>query len=190
MHGRAVPTLSRPRPGRIWRSTAIAGIAASSLLLSCGRDDGVIAQEGAAPESVVPQEASDTTTPCPTGGASEAEFCGPSWQEQHDLNMRYADRYEFEGDLDAAEATAAEVEAALRSLVAAEIDPTEEQVADALRQFSEDVTVSSNAVEASGIGFGIQVAGGCVFGDLRSGTIDVEVGGFIHDGGCLALYAH
>jgi hypothetical protein len=52
------------------------------------------------------------------------------------------------------------------------------------------VTVSTNAVRTSGTAFAVPVPGGCVFGSVHDGTVDVAVGGYVNDGGCLASCGH
>ena len=51
------------------------------------------------------------------------------------------------------------------------------------------VTVMTNAVGLPGTAFGVLANGGCVFGSILT-EISVEVGGYVNDGGCLAIQAH
>lgn len=44
--------------------------------------------------------------------------------------------------------------------------------------------------EGSGVAFGASTGFGCVFGGVQPGRLDVAAGGYINDGGCLALSGH
>jgi hypothetical protein len=67
--------------------------------------------------------------------------------------------------------------------------PSIEQVQAALAPVGA-ATVSSTAVRTAGAAFGLEVDGGCVFGSVHQGTVRVEIGGYVNDGGCLASYGH
>lgn len=123
------------------------------------------------------------------GGAPEDTACGVTSEELRDLNLRYADRLPFAGDLAEARAVAEEIRSELGALVAATPDPTEDQLRTALAGY-ESVQTSANPVRASGTGFAVWEGGGCVFGSVAAGQVTVEVGGPINDGGCLASYGH
>lgn len=116
--------------------------------------------------------------------------CGPTFEEQRNLNLRYADRLDFTGDLDKAHEIANQVRAALEQIAAAHPSATPEQVRAALHAWEPDVEVTDKAVRMAGTAFAVAVGGGCVFGSVYGGEPKVSVGGYISDGGCLATYAH
>ena len=116
--------------------------------------------------------------------------CGPTFEELRETNLDYADRMPFAGDLPAATAVADEVRVALAPLAPTLPAPTAAEVEAALAPWAPNVTVSTDAVRTSGTAFGVSVDGGCVFGSVHDGTVDVEVGGGVNDGGCLASYGH
>jgi hypothetical protein len=129
-----------------------------------------------------------TTNPCPTPDA-----CGVSFEQLHRDNVRYADRLPFAGNRVMAEDFAARVRAALAPLAGAEQQPTEEAVQRAIVAVlppSTFVQVSTKARRLPGTAFGAGVADGCIFGNISGGVLTVNVGGYIHDGGCLAVIAH
>jgi hypothetical protein len=68
--------------------------------------------------------------------------------------------------------------------------PSPEHVRQALAPWEPGVTLSTDAVRTSGTAFAVSVDGGCVFGSVHDGVVDVEVGGYVNDGGCLASYGH
>lgn len=125
---------------------------------------------------------------------SEADFetglCGTSPEELREMNLGYADRMDFTGDLAAATSVADDARAALEPLASVLPAPSPDEVQNALLPVSEHVTVSANAVRTGGTAFGIAVDGGCVFGNVHEGRVAVEVGGYVNDGGCLASYGH
>lgn len=123
------------------------------------------------------------------GDAPPETACGVTQQELHDLNMRYADRMPFTGDLDEARRTADELHARLATLAERSPTPTEDEVREALEGY-EGVQTSPDPVRASGTGFAVWAGGGCVFGSISDGVITTEVAGPINDGGCLASYGH
>ncbi len=120
----------------------------------------------------------------------EKGVCGIPFEDHRDLNLRHADRLDFAGDLEAAYAVAVEVEKRLEALLASGDPLSTETVESGLRELSEFVTVSDEAVRTSGVAFAIEVDGGCVFGDIGQEAFRVDIGGFVRDGGCLALYGH
>jgi hypothetical protein len=123
------------------------------------------------------------------GDAPPETSCGVTQQELHDLNMRYADRMPFTGDLADAQASAEEVRTVLAPLAERSPTPTEDELRAALEDY-EGVQTSPNPVRAAGTGFAVWAGGGCVFGSIAGGEVTVEVAGPIHDGGCLASYGH
>jgi hypothetical protein len=90
----------------------------------------------------------------------------------------------------AADAVAGEVRAALGPVAGVLPAPSPEQVRQALAPWEPGVTLSTDAVRTSGTAFAVSVDGGCVFGSVHDGVVDVEVGGYVNDGGCLASYGH
>jgi hypothetical protein len=162
----------------------------SSLVLAvlafagCGEGEGA----GSAVRATDPEQASSTTScahlPEEQGG------CGLSWEEHQAVNRRYAERHDFSGDVDSAAAIASEVYAALEPLADITPAPPVEDVRAALDPWGQDVQVADNAVGAAGTTFAVAIDEGCIFGSIYEGTLDVAVGGYIRDGGCLAAYAH
>ena len=53
-----------------------------------------------------------------------------------------------------------------------------------------DPQVAANTTEGPGIGFGIDVNGACVHGWVTATDRQVETGGLVRDGGCLAMLGH
>ena len=127
---------------------------------------------------------------CISDADFETGLCGTSPEELREMNLHYADRVEFTGDVAAATIVADEARLALEPLAAAFPVPSTDQVRTALLPVSDPVSVSSNAVRTAGTAFGIGVDGGCVFGSVHDGQVEVEVGGYVNDGGCLASYGH
>lgn len=133
---------------------------------------------------------STTTLECVSDADFETGLCGTSPEELRDMNLSYADRLEFTGDIHAATNVATQVRLALEPLAPTVPAPSADQVAGALTAVSADVVVSTNAVRTAGIAFGLAVEGGCVFGAVHDGAVEVEIGGYVKDGGCLASYGH
>jgi hypothetical protein len=106
------------------------------------------------------------------------------------LDAQYADRIPFSGDRAAATAMVERTGTALAPLAEVRPSPSPQQVAEALAPVSPNVVVSDNAVRTAGTAFGVEVDGGCVFGSVYDGAIEVEIGGYVNDGGCLAEYGH
>lgn len=140
-------------------------------------------------QAVPPAQATTTTTPCAAQPRDQGG-CGPTFEEQRALNLRYAERLAFTGDLQQATATAEEVRGALAPLAGIRPSPSVDDVRAALGRWGRDVEVSGNAVRTAGTAFAVSVQGGCVFGALYDGALTVEVGGYVRDGGCLASYGH
>jgi hypothetical protein len=132
-----------------------------------------------------------TSLECVSDADYATGLCGLDPAVLREMNLDYADRLDFTGDIDAAGAVADQVRAALAPLAATPAPgPTPDQVRAALAPVGTDVEVSDIAVRTAGTAFGIAVDGGCVFGSVHDGTVDVEVGGYVDDGGCLAEYGH
>ena len=115
--------------------------------------------------------------------------CGLTFEELRDLNMRYADRIDFDGDPADAAVLIGVVRHRLEPFVDVPTTPTEDELSDALDGL-DSPQVSASAVGASGVGFAVALEGGCVFGSILEGELTVEYGGYINDGGCLAVYGH
>lgn len=130
----------------------------------------------------------------PSECVSDADFetglCGTSPEDLREMNLDYADRMDFTGDLAAATRVADDARAALEPLAPVLPAPSTDAVHNALLPVSEHLTVSANAVRTGGTAFGIAVDGGCVFGNVNQGAVEVEIGGYVNDGGCLASYGH
>lgn len=165
-----------------------AAVAVALLMAACGdgtSDEAISSPRGSDTDGY----ASTTVDPCLVPDP-EASRCGIPFDELHELNLRHADRLEFSGDLEVAYAVLVDVEARMQELLTTSGSPTVEQVEQALQEIGEPVNASSESVGASGVGFGVQVDGGCVFGHVGNGSFEAEIGGFVNDGGCLALYGH
>jgi hypothetical protein len=141
-------------------------------------------------DAVVAPSPSESSATCGPDDPPDEPPCGVPFEELRSTNLRYADRLDFEGDPSAALATAEEVRAALDQLVDAQPAPTVEDINGTLALWSDEVQVATNAVRTAGTGFGFGVDGGCVFGSVSDGQVDVSVGGYVNDGGCLASYGH
>ena len=139
-------------------------------------------------------EGTDETTRSTIECLSDADFetgmCGTSPEELREANLAYADRLDFTGDLDAANLVVERARTALAPIAGVLPQPSVEEVQAALAPVSPDVAVIDNAVRTAGTAFGIGVDGGCVFGSVHDGAVEVEVGGYVNDGGCLAAYGH
>lgn len=136
---------------------------------------------------------SGTTIECMTDEDFTTGLCGTDPEVLRETNLAYADRLDFVGDARDFEAASAVVErarAALSPLVGARPSPSPAEVEETLAPVSANVVVSDNAVRTAGVAFGIGVDGGCVFGSIHHGSLEVEVGGYVNDGGCLAEYGH
>lgn len=131
-----------------------------------------------------------TTNPClPNGSCQPASF-----EELNRVNRRYADRMPFSGDSAKAEEFAARVRQNLSPLAdsdayAPPIEDVRRAVVAALPP-NTSVGVTTSAFGLPGTAFGADVAGGCVFGSISQRTLNVEVGGYVNDGGCVALLGH
>lgn len=155
-------------------------VAAGALLLTAG------CAAGQAPTLNV----STTSAPCaPVAGGTCAP---PDPQAGFDANHHYEQRVSPPPG-DAADAGA--VAAALPVLldrIQAHPPVTADSVRAALRQafpryFPE---VDIDTTEGPGVGFGIEVGGTCVHGYVTATDRDIETGGMVNDGGCLALRGH
>ena len=115
--------------------------------------------------------------------------CGITFEDLHDLNMRYADRFDFKGEPADAAVLIGVVRQRLAPFVGVPTTPTEDELHEVLDGLSYP-QVSASAVRSNGVGFAVSMEGGCVFGSIFEGELTVEYGGFINDGGCLAVYGH
>jgi hypothetical protein len=170
-----------PEPRRI-RTFLVVGAALAAASASCGGGRVVVGNE----------EARSTTTSTSTCAhiPHDEGGCGLTFEEQRRLNLRYADRIDFAGDVTSARAVADEVRVALAPLADRRPAPAVEDVRAALAPWTPGVEVSDKAVRRAGTAFGVPVDGGCVFGSIYEGELEVEIGGYINDGGCLGVYAH
>ena len=124
---------------------------------------------------------------CVSDADYETGLCGLTPEELREINLHYADRVDFTGDLAAATDVADAARIALEPLASVLPAPSIEQVQAALAPVGA-ATVSSTAVRTAGAAFGLEVDGGCVFGSVHQGTVRVEIGGDVNDGGYLASY--
>jgi hypothetical protein len=112
-----------------------------------------------------------------------------SFEELRRLNLRYADRDPFSGDMRGILKDEARVKVALKALT----KPTEANFRAALVKTgfsSNSIGTTTNAVRMAGVAFAVTADGGCIFGSSYQGVLSVDAGGYINDGGCLATYAH
>jgi hypothetical protein len=163
----------------------LAGLA--FVAIGCGSGRPVSVGPGADASGSVPFA---TAPACPYTSLDHDEPCGPDPEQLRRDNLRYADRVPFTGDVAAAQAVAEEVRAALVPLADVRPAPPLDDVKRALATWEPNIGVSANAVGAAGSAFAVSVPGGCVFGGIREGNLRVEVGGYVNDGGCLAVYGH
>jgi hypothetical protein len=155
--------------------------AATVTVTGCGRGaDTTVGRDGA------------SSAPASSACVSNDEPpCGVSFEELRSTNLHYADRIDFIGDPGPALATAEQVRAALQRVVdELQPNPSPDDIEATLAPWSDEVQVSTNAVRTAGTGFGFPVDGGCVFGSVSNGEVVVNVGGYINDGGCLAVFGH
>jgi hypothetical protein len=188
----------RPGPTRAVTPVAmVAGVAVvavaviGGVVILAGRDgseppDAVLTEGPSGDGAQAPWPSVD----CTSDEDVESGMCGLDPEELRETNLAYADRMVFTGDLAAATAIADQARTALGPLADVQPPPTPDQVADALAAFDHHVVVSDNAVRTGGAAFAIDVGGGCVFGSVYDGAVDVEIGGYVNDGGCLAVYGH
>jgi hypothetical protein len=167
--------------------SVVVSIALGVSLIGCGDgDDGGSAKDGG---SLQQSEAATTTTwddPCADPGSARCEVV---WQEQRRSNRRHADRHDFLGDPASAEPTAAIVRDRLGRFAGGSETPSAAAVEDALEGLPA-VQTATNAVATAGTAFGVAIDGGCVFGSVHEGEVRVEIGGYVNDGGCLAINGH
>ena len=175
--------------GAVTAVVLVVGVGAVVLVGRTGDDATDVLLEGAQPRSGA-MTTSTSAIECTSDADFETGLCGLSPEELREMNLAYADRLEFTGDLDAANAVAEQARTALAPIAGVLPQPSVEQVREALAPVSADVSVIDNAVRTAGTAFGIGVDGGCVFGTVHSGTVEVEIGGYVNDGGCLAAYGH
>ena len=141
----------------------------------------------------VQNSAAPATTSTSLGPCLSYDQCGVSFEQLKRDNNRYAQRLPFTGDPAKAEDFAARVRGALAPLAGTGTQPTVEAVQRAMTAAlppGSSVQVTTSARGLSGTAFGAVVAGGCVFGNIVEGVVTVSVGGYIHDGGCVALIGH
>ncbi|MDQ6724873.1 MAG: hypothetical protein M3066_01655 [Actinomycetota bacterium] len=123
-----------------------------------------------------------------------ANACAVGFEQLHRDNVRYAERLPFAGDTVKAQGSAARVRDALSPLArSGERAPAVEAVQGAMMAVLPPKTfvqVMTNARYLPGTAFGAEVAAGCVFGNILDGVLAVDVGGYIRDGGCLAIIGH
>lgn len=175
-----------------------AGVAVGALVLAFGLATGCGTQPN--PRWFPSETVNSTPARCEDERFAGQEECGgPTFEELRAQNLHYADRLPFTGDPATSDAIRKEVVTALEPLVAANpaATATPDEVRSALEAWGVahpgvSFRVADNAVRTAGTAFGIELAdqGGCVFGTVNNGTVTAEVGGYINDGGCLAVYAH
>jgi hypothetical protein len=147
---------------------------------------------GSAADQVMstPSTASPRPQPPACGLPDQVQACELSEEELRAVNLRYADRLPYVGNPRAALDVQAQVQKRLASI--AKGNPGPDELREALSTaFPElEIATSDNAVRMAGTAFALAVDGGCVFGQIYLGELRVNVGGFINDGGCLAVYGH
>ena len=182
------------RPDRtraVAAGTVVAVVVIGAVVILAGRDGGespgaVQTGDPSGNGSLAP----GTSVDCTSDQDFESGLCGVDPEVLRESNLAYADRVPFAGDRAAASAIAERTRTALAPLAGVRPSPSPDQVAEALAPVSPNVAVSDNAVRMAGAAFAIEVDGGCVFGSVYDGAIEVEIGGYVNDGGCLAEYAH
>ncbi|CAN5121867.1 hypothetical protein BH11ACT4_BH11ACT4_17240 [soil metagenome] len=120
-----------------------------------------------------------STCPAPTSDAGV-----------HPENEAYRDRMPLAaGDQAMADALIPRVTAALQPLADGTTAVTASAVVAAMVTAgfaASDVQVA----EGSGVAFGASTGYGCIFGGVNLGQLELDAGGYIKDGGCLALAGH
>jgi hypothetical protein len=115
------------------------------------------------------------------------------FQELNRDNRRPYQRQPFAGDSIRVEESAARVREALSPFEDSDAQPAVEDVRQAISAVLPSKTlveVTTTAFGLPGTAFGAVVGDGCVFGSIHQGTVTVEVGGYINDGGCLPILGH
>lgn len=184
-----------------WIARPLLALAATAVVLAgagCGDEDPVTAdapdtsaRAGNAPAVLEDDSAelSQDEIASVCADAPSNTQCGLTFEQLRDLNMRYADRFDFVGEPADAAVLIGVVRQRLEPFVGVPTTPTEDELYEALDGLSSP-QVSASAVGANGVGFAVSLEGGCVFGSIFEGELTVEYGGFINDGGCLAVYGH
>jgi hypothetical protein len=131
-------------------------------------------------------------TIAPTCSAADGYArCGVSEEELRAINLHYADRLAFAGDLHAALQDKRRVISLLQPLARRNPTPTDLHTALVAGGYdAASIATATNAVRTAGTAFAVSVDGGCVFGSVYDGKLTVQVGGYVNDGGCLAVYGH
>jgi hypothetical protein len=107
--------------------------------------------------------------------------------------LRPDDEMPFTGDEVAAERDRAAVEQVLAPLAASGSDPATAEVEAALAAalgapgWRPRVTRPG---DHGGVTFVVETDDGCISGSVAAGAVDVQVGGYIRDGGCIAATGH
>jgi len=160
---------------------AAALLAAGILLLTAGcASKGTTTNPGAGVADCTPVAGGTCAPPDPQAG--------------FDANHRYAQRVSPPAT---ASATAKEVAAGLPALldqIQAHPPVTQDSVKAVLWPAFPypryDAEVAAGTTEGPGIGFGIDVNGACVHGWVTATGRNIETGGLVRDGGCLAIQGH
>lgn len=198
-HEREPVEEATPEGGPRWAIAAVGvvvvlGVGAVFAFMQRDIDDSADDVLSTGAPGVYPQQEEPLPTSTVLECVSDEDFatglCGTPPEVLREANLSYADRLDFSGDLEAANAIAEQARTALAPLAGILPYPSPDKVKEALAPVSADVTTMDNAVRTSGAAFGIAIEGGCVFGTVYDGEIEVEVGGYVNDGGCLAAYGH
>jgi hypothetical protein len=162
------------RPPRL-AGRAVAVATAVLLLAGCGA-----ARPGGAPTR-------EMACPVQGDGAALPDGCAPyDGNAAMRENERYRDRRPLPPSAtDAAQPDLQRIRRALEP-VAARSAPTEADLRAALLALG----FAAVDVQTMRLGFGVETHGGCVYGGIRSSTVEIAFGGFIEDGGCLPADGH
>ncbi|MDQ1597923.1 MAG: hypothetical protein QOI70_1347 [Microbacteriaceae bacterium] len=171
------------RTGQISRAIFVVTLAVVSLSACASRGGGVLASTPTPTSPVICSQIGGTEL---VDGCPPPSDSSPHYKE----NLKYRDRQDLSAqETDAATGFIQPVTTALQPLADGQVPMTKDSVVAAVVSAgfaSRDV----QTVEGVGIGFGASTGYGCVFGSVGAGTVSVEVGGYINDGGCLAVSGH
>ncbi|MFI0418561.1 hypothetical protein [Spongiactinospora sp. 9N601] len=168
-------------------STALVAVLLLAALGGCGvvRAQGGESSESPSPTPLCPEavEAPGMPSPCVTM---------PSWEQKHAGNEAYRQRAALSAK---AAAEGKPVAEALRGRFAELREGKlygEAHVAKAVRAVAppgRNVVIRAGGAR-SAVVFAIELSGGCVTGFYDERESEVEVGGYVYDGGCLAAPGH
>ncbi len=173
----------------------VLGGAALQLESWADRPAGQDPTAGSPPVSPASSPAPTGACPAPVDGSSPTGCVPYDPEALMRSNDAYRQRSSTPEDAALAARSLPTVEAALAPLAGSGRSFSSQDVVDAVAAagFSTVQTTGDTDVwgeDATAFGVGVSVPGGCVFGDVRPGRLELESGGPIADGGCLEMPSH